>query len=593
MVDRHHAAIGADHIAGRGRDTLQKPIAPISKAAARRICRRHIAREHGDDCAALNRPRPLHIKADRHRRRCVVEDQPRRLSSGQRQSTGGRKRAKKDRPGKVNWHSPSASNTVPRHSNISWKPNSGSQLKAESRPAISLGLDNALILRRKTNRLRLSLTISPASDQVTLGPAFMKLGLDIFRTGLSPETTAWLLRTMFSGTIAVLALAFSGNAIVLAMAALTMVSDAPAFSQRLARSPTFTEVIKAAAFIGFAVSIWTSPKAGGHIQALQILALIWLAGQALLDGLRMRSPVSIVLIAVGATATLIVAPPVPSVLPIAAALSALIVLALSARAGHGGLTSETTAPAVSDFETAKSHFLAHVRHELRTPLTAIIGYAELAADDLAANRAPSQADISNIQDQAQKLAQMMDDLLRLADPDDLSRQIRPKPVRLSAFLTDLKKSIAPIARRYDANLIVGPAPTSDTVMIDSAALTQILIALCAAACGVSDNREVRIILLVDAEQRLTAKLATKAAEAESDALRRLLTSFSPGDANAARRGDALGIRLVAARRLASACGGELSISNSASGELILSVSAPAPLALVDVRCELTEPLFGP
>ena len=91
-------------------------------------------------------------------------------------------------------------------------------------------------------------------------------------------------------------------------------------------------------------------------------------------------------------------------------------------------------------------FLADASHELRTPLTSILGYAELfdlgmrdRPDDLAAS-------LHHIQDEATRMATLVDDLFLLAQLDH-ERPLRFEPVDLAdAGPADLGGLVGPRPR---------------------------------------------------------------------------------------------------------------------------------------------------
>lgn len=103
---------------------------------------------------------------------------------------------------------------------------------------------------------------------------------------------------------------------------------------------------------------------------------------------------------------------------------------------HFNITEQRQARQVLEKELMeKDRFIASVGHELRTPLTAVLGFAELLADDVVTDSGERQDIISSIVSEARDVALIVEDLLVAARADlgvlqvdfvalDIEREVR-------------------------------------------------------------------------------------------------------------------------------------------------------------------------
>ncbi len=88
---------------------------------------------------------------------------------------------------------------------------------------------------------------------------------------------------------------------------------------------------------------------------------------------------------------------------------------------------------------AKTRFLAAVSHELRTPLTSIKGYvSSLLSPDVAWSREEEQEFLRTIEEEADRLARRVGDLLDFARAERGELGLDPVPLDLSAWLREIE-----------------------------------------------------------------------------------------------------------------------------------------------------------
>ncbi|CAM3739690.1 sensor histidine kinase [Nocardioides zeicaulis] len=106
-------------------------------------------------------------------------------------------------------------------------------------------------------------------------------------------------------------------------------------------------------------------------------------------------------------------------------------------------------------DQVKTEFVSTVSHELRTPVTSISGYAQLLLDPEVSELSEDQERmVSVVSRNADRLLNLIEDLLSLsrADAGDLS--LPPGTVDLLAVLDDVRAGVVPLARRRGIDLVV-------------------------------------------------------------------------------------------------------------------------------------------
>ncbi|MDD5656656.1 MAG: ATP-binding protein [Elusimicrobia bacterium] len=180
-------------------------------------------------------------------------------------------------------------------------------------------------------------------------------------------------------------------------------------------------------------------------------------------------------------------------------------LAISARIlphrGHGGKNREillliedisvrkeaAEAEALRRNEARQRDFVATVSHELMTPITAIKGYSEslmLGALEPAQKRVRF---LQIIERNADRLAQLVEDILQLSALESHGKKPRPEPVPLLAAARKLLLNLSPLARQRGVRLRVDIAPRL-CVLMDRSELARVLQNICENAVKYSRRR---------------------------------------------------------------------------------------------------------
>jgi PAS domain S-box-containing protein len=226
----------------------------------------------------------------------------------------------------------------------------------------------------------------------------------------------------------------------------------------------------------------------------------------------------------------------------------------------------------------KSAFMARVSHELRTPMNAVLGFTRLLEDDPADPLSASQrARLQRIAEAGTTMMLLVDDLLGLA-----GLEADPAPANALLPLADVVRQalelLAGLAQLQGVTLCAGPLADAGRVRADRRRLAQLLRHLGRLALrrqprggtveiGAGLDRSVRppqaLILIRDDGPSFGA------------AEQGILAEPMAAQTRAAADGDAAGLALSLAVRLAAAMGGAIEIESRSEGGNQLRLRLPA------------------
>ena len=114
---------------------------------------------------------------------------------------------------------------------------------------------------------------------------------------------------------------------------------------------------------------------------------------------------------------------------------------------------EETVRASLESERLKDEFVAQVSHELRTPLTSIIGYVETMLDGEVGEFTEEQERFLRVVDRnAERLLQMVGDLLFVGELDAGKLELEPRPLDLTRLVGECVEAAQPNAAERGVEL---------------------------------------------------------------------------------------------------------------------------------------------
>jgi two-component system OmpR family sensor kinase len=254
-------------------------------------------------------------------------------------------------------------------------------------------------------------------------------------------------------------------------------------------------------------------------------------------------------------------------------------LAPSTEAGQLGVALNRMLDAMDDSfarqaasEDRLRRFVADASHELRTPVTTIRGYAELYRIGGLPAGEPLDEAMRRTEQEAVRMARLVDDLLTLAKLDQ-GRPLERRPVDLGALVADAARD----ARAVDgARSITTSLPATGTAIVegDEDRLRQVIANVVGNAL-VHTPPGTPIELRVDtSDDRAAMRVVDHGPGMPADVAARVTQRFYRADPSRARHRGGSGLGMSIADAAVSAHGGSISIDSTEGVGTTVVVSLP-------------------
>jgi two-component system sensor histidine kinase EvgS len=244
---------------------------------------------------------------------------------------------------------------------------------------------------------------------------------------------------------------------------------------------------------------------------------------------------------------------------------------------------------------AKSTFLASVSHEIRTPMNAITGMLELT---LARCQLPEDQRLQLVtaHKSALGLLALIDDILDLSKLEAGKFSIHPAPASLSGLVKDTLLIFGPVAAQKGLPLTSGiGAAVAPLLQVDALRFRQILANLVSNAVRFTDSGTIHVRLDAqaphDGVQQVMLTVSDTGIGIPAEAQARLFEPFEQvhgGHSHPSAGGTGLGLAIC--RRLASAMGGQITLTSEPGRGTRVVVSLPLTVAAAAAPPEPAPPL---
>lgn len=226
---------------------------------------------------------------------------------------------------------------------------------------------------------------------------------------------------------------------------------------------------------------------------------------------------------------------------------------------------------------SKSRFVAHMSHEVRTPLNAILGYAELLAEELRERGAEDLLpDLERIRRAAGHQLALVNEALDLGKIEAGRAELHLAEFDAGRLIGDAVELVGPLATRGHNRLETSGLEGLGTVLSDEGKLRQVLLNLLGNAVRFTESGTIRVEASVE-EGTLTVRVSDTGVGMTPEQLERVFTPYAQAGPGTAARYGGTGLGLVISRGYCELMRGTLEVESAAGKGSTFTVRIPARL----------------
>lgn len=209
----------------------------------------------------------------------------------------------------------------------------------------------------------------------------------------------------------------------------------------------------------------------------------------------------------------------------------------------------------------RGEFLANMSHEIRTPMTAILGHADILAEQL---KEPDDLQcLETIRRNGRHLLDIINDILDLSKIDAGRMELSRELIRPEQFVDDIRSLMDVRASEKELELrFLFDSLVPELMDIDPIRLRQILINLIGNAIKFTLKGSVSIVISYKPTlSQLQFRVRDTGLGIDPADLGKLFSMFTQADASTTRRFGGTGLGLAISRKLARAMGGDITVQS--------------------------------
>ena len=215
----------------------------------------------------------------------------------------------------------------------------------------------------------------------------------------------------------------------------------------------------------------------------------------------------------------------------------------------------------------KSEVLGTVAHDLKNPLGVILGRTEILNEMIASGQAldgNAQVQIAQIRDAANRLTQMVDELVADAMADALDITIRREPVDISMLAQEVADANQPLAAKKDQTISVS-APLTHSAMCDSDRIREAIDNLVSNAVKYSPIGGKIDIMVTQEAGNVSVQVQDQGAGLSPEDISRLFGRFQRLSAKPTAGESSTGLGLSIVKRIVDLHGGRIMVESAGQG----------------------------
>ncbi len=216
----------------------------------------------------------------------------------------------------------------------------------------------------------------------------------------------------------------------------------------------------------------------------------------------------------------------------------------------------------------KSEILGTVAHDLKNPLGVILGRTEILKEMIAgagALEANVQAQIAYIRDAANRLTEMVDDLVSDAMADALNITIRREPVDIAILVQEVAEANRPLAARKEQTIAVS-APPDHSAMCDVDRIREAIDNLVSNAVKYSPLGGAIDLLVTQEPGGIMVQVKDQGAGLSPEDISRLFGRFQRLSAKPTAGETSTGLGLSIVKRIVDLHGGRIAVESAGPGQ---------------------------
>jgi signal transduction histidine kinase/CheY-like chemotaxis protein len=218
--------------------------------------------------------------------------------------------------------------------------------------------------------------------------------------------------------------------------------------------------------------------------------------------------------------------------------------------------------------TFKSEILGTVAHDLKNPLGVILGRTEILKEMIGAGGALDanvQAQIAYIRDAANRLTEMVDDLVSDAMADALDITIRREPVDIAVLVQEVAEANRPLAVRKQQTITVS-APPNHAAMCDADRIREAIDNLVSNAVKYSPIGGAIDLLVAQERGGIIIQIRDQGAGLSPEDISRLFGRFQRLSAKPTAGETSTGLGLSIVKRIVDLHGGQVTVESAGPGQ---------------------------
>jgi signal transduction histidine kinase len=216
----------------------------------------------------------------------------------------------------------------------------------------------------------------------------------------------------------------------------------------------------------------------------------------------------------------------------------------------------------------KSEILGTVAHDLKNPLGVILGRTEILKEVIASAGALDEAvrtQIAYIRDAANRLTEMVDDLVSDAMADALDITIRREPVDIASLVQEVAEANRPLAARKEQTITVA-APPDHAAMCDIDRIREAIDNLVSNAVKYSPLGGAINLLVTQEDGGIVVQVKDQGAGLSPEDISRLFGRFQRLSAKPTAGETSTGLGLSIVKRIVDLHGGRIAVESAGPGQ---------------------------